>query len=155
MMDLERALALAASLCRRFEGLYLRPYLCPAGVPTVGYGATFYENGRKVQLSDPPITRQRAEDLLMHHLRTGFLRKTIRLCPDVDTPPRLAALIDFAYNLGTGNLQASTLRRKVNAGEWPEVPPQLMRWNKAGGKVYRGLTLRRRAECVLVDADAA
>lgn len=151
-MDLDRALALTASLCRRFEGLYLRPYLCPAGVPTIGYGATFYEDGRRVKLTDPPITRQRAEDMLMHHLRTGFLRKTIRLCPDVDTPPRLAALVDFAYNLGAGNLQASTLRRRVNAGEWDDVPAQLMRWNRAGGRVLRGLTIRRQAECALVVA---
>ena len=52
---------LAAKLCRRFEGLYLRPYLCPAGVPTIGYGSTVYENGMAVQLTDPPITRERAE----------------------------------------------------------------------------------------------
>jgi lysozyme len=150
-MNLELVLHLAASLCRRFEGLYLRPYLCPAGVPTIGYGATFYENGRKVQLTDPPITRQRAEDLLVFHLRRHFLPKTIRLCPNVDTPHRLAALCDFSFNLGTGNLSASTLRRKVNAGEWNEVPPQIMRWNKAGGREMRGLTLRRGAECVLVE----
>lgn len=154
-MDVGQAVHLAASLCRRFEGLHLRPYLCPAAVPTIGYGATFYEDGRKVQLSDPPITRQRAEDLLAFHLRRHFLPATARLCPGADTPARLAALIDFAFNLGAGNLKASTLRRKVNAGEWPEVPGQLMRWNKAGGRVLRGLTLRRQADCVLVATDVA
>lgn len=148
-MDIAVALQLAASLCRRFEGCYLRPYLCPAGVATIGYGSTRYEDGRKVMLTDPPITKQRAEDLLMHQLRTVYLRQTVGLCPGADTPARLAALIDFAYNLGGSNLKASTLRRRVNAGDWDDVPPQLLRWNKAGGKVLRGLTLRRKAEAVL------
>lgn len=146
----DEALHLAASLCRRFEGLYLRPYLCPAGVPTIGYGSTYYEDGRRVKLTDPAITRGRAEDLLLHQLRTIYARQTAALCPHVDTPGRLAALIDFAYNLGAANLRASTLRRKVNAGEWDEVPAQLLRWNKAGGRVLRGLTIRRQAEAALI-----
>lgn len=148
-MDLDQVLHLAASLCRRFEGCYLRPYLCPAGKATIGYGATFYEDGRMVKLTDPPITRAQAEDMLMFHLRRHFLPKTVRLVPGADTPPRLAALLDFTFNLGDGNLRGSTLRRKVNAGEWPEVPPQLMRWNKVGGRELKGLTLRRRAEGAL------
>jgi Phage lysozyme len=67
-----------------------------------------------------------------------------------ETAERLAAIIDFAFNLGAGNLKASTLRRKINAGDWHEVPAQLMRWNKAGGRVLRGLTLRRQAEADLI-----
>lgn len=148
-MELEQALHIAASLCRRFEGLRLHPYLCSAGVATIGYGATFYEDGRKVSLSDPAITRQRAEELLAWHLRRHFLPKTVRLVPGADTPPRLAALCDFAFNLGHGALAGSTLRRRVNAGEWDDVPTQLLRWNKAGGRVLRGLTLRRQAEAAL------
>lgn len=147
-MDIEQVLHLAASLCRRFEGCYLRPYLCPAGVPTIGYGTTVYDDGRKVSLHDPAITRERAEDLLMHQLRTTYLPQTVALCPGADTSGRLAALVDFAYNLGGRNLKGSTLRRKVNAGEWGDVPTQLMRWNKAGGKVLAGLTKRRGAEAV-------
>lgn len=148
-MELEQALHIAASLCRRFEGLRLHPYLCSAGVATIGYGATFYEDGRKVSLSDPAITRQRAEELLAWHLRRHFLPKTVRLVPGADTPPRLAALCDFAFNLGHGALAGSTLRRRVNAGEWDDVPTQLLRWNKASGRVLRGLTLRRQAEATL------
>lgn len=152
-MELEQAVRLAAALCRRFEGLHLHPYLCPAGIPTIGYGATFYEDGRVVSLFDAPITRERADQLLLFHVRRHFLPKTVRLCPGVDTPPRLAALVDFAFNLGTGNLRTSTLRRKVNNGDWDEVPTQLMRWNKAGGKVLKGLTRRRQAECTLVSQE--
>jgi lysozyme len=145
------ALVMAEALCKRFEGLYLRPYLCPAGVPTIGYGATFYEDGRRVMLTDPPITKARAEQLLRWHLTRRFLRAVMGMCPGAETPQQVAALADFAFNLGEGNLRTSTLRRKVNAGQWDEVPAQLMRWNKAGGRVLRGLTRRRQAEIDLLD----
>ncbi len=144
------AAVVAAALARRFEGLYLTPYLCPAGVPTIGYGATFYEDGRRVQLSDPPITLARAEALLLWMVRTVYLPVVLKLCPGVDSAGRLAALIDFAFNLGQGNLKASTLRRRVNAGDWDAVPGELRKWNRGGGRVLRGLVLRREAEVALV-----
>lgn len=147
MMD---ALLLAEDLCRRFEGLYLRPYLCPAGVPTIGYGATFYEDGRRVLMTDPAITRERANQLLRWHLSRRFMPQVIALCPGAETPQQIAALTDFAFNLGVGALKTSTLRRRVNAGQWDDVPVQLLRWNKAGGKVLRGLTRRRQAEIDLL-----
>lgn len=144
------AVEIAAALCRRFEGLYLRPYLCPAGVATIGYGATYYEDGRKVMLSDPPITKERAEALLLWMVRTKYLPAVVQLCPAIDTPERAAALIDFTFNLGAGNLRASTLRRKVNAGDWDAVPAELMKWVRAGGRVLTGLVRRRQAEVELV-----
>lgn len=142
-------LDLVVALCVRFEGVHLRPYLCPAGIPTIGVGATFYEDGRLVTLQDPPISRERAMQLLRWHITRHFLPKVVRLCPNVDTPQRLAALIDFAFNLGAGALQASTLRAKVNAGDWEEARRQHLRWNKAGGRVLRGLTLRCQARADL------
>ena len=148
MIDL--AVAVAASLARRFEGYYLTPYLCPAGVPTIGYGATYYEDGPSVTLLDPAITRERAEALLLWMVRTRYLLAVLRICPGVDNPKRLAALIDFAFNLGTGALKSSTLRRKVNAGAWDEVPTELRKWVKAAGRVLRGLFLRREAEASLI-----
>lgn len=141
---------LLTRLPKRFEGLYLKPYLCPAGVPTIGYGATFYEDGTRVTLKDPPITRERAEALLWHQITTVFLPAVARQCSDIDTLSRVAAILDFTFNLGEGNLKASTLRRKIAAGQWDEVPEQLLRWNKAGGRVLRGLTLRREAEIGLL-----
>jgi lysozyme len=144
------AVEVAAALARRFEGLYLRPYLCPAGVPTIGYGATYYEDGTRVQLTDPPITRDRAEELLLWMVRRVYLPVVVRLCPGVDSPGRLAALIDFTFNLGSGQLKASTLRRKVNAGDWNAVPDELRKWVRGGGRVLRGLVLRREAEVALV-----
>lgn len=149
-MDLDLAVRVAAALARRFEGFYATPYLCPAGVPTIGYGATFYEDGTAVTLRDASITRERAEALLLWMVRTTYLPAVIRLCPGVDTPERLAALIDFTFNLGAGNLRASTLRRRVNAGQWADVPAELRKWVKGGGRVLRGLVLRREAEVVLI-----
>lgn len=150
MMNKELAVQIAAILCRTFEGLILAPYLCAAGVPTLGYGATYYEDGRRVQLTDPPITRQRAEALLAWHIEKVYLPAVWKMCPGVDTPERLAALIDFAFNLGNSRLQASTLRKRVNAGEWDLVPAELMKWVRGGGRVLNGLVKRRKAECELV-----
>lgn len=144
------AIEVAAALARRFEGLYLTPYLCPAGVPTIGYGATYYEDGTPVTLRDAPITRERAEALLQWMVRTKYLPAVARLCAGADTPGRVAALIDFTFNLGAGNLQASTLRRRVNAGRWADVPTELAKWNKAGGRELKGLTMRRCAEAKLI-----
>ena len=135
---------------RRFEGFYARPYLCPAGVPTIGFGNTYYEDGSQVTLSDPPITRGRAEALLLWTVANVYLPQAIKLCPGVDAPERLAAILDFTYNLGGTALKNSTLRRKVNAGDWDAVPAEFMKWNKAGGRVLRGLTLRREAEVSLL-----
>jgi lysozyme len=139
-------LAVAAALARRFEGLYLTPYLCPAGVPTVGYGATFYEDGSRVRLSDDRITKDRAEALLLWSVRTIYLPAVAKLCPGVQDPGLLAALIDFTFNLGAGRLQSSTLRRVVNAGQHDQVPTELRKWVRGGGRVLRGLVLRREAE---------
>ena len=150
MIDL--AVAVAAALARRFEGLYLRPYLCPAGVPTIGYGATYYEDGARVQLTDPPITRERAEQLLLWMVRTKYMPAVLRLCPGVDSADRLAALIDFTFNLGAGNLRASNLRRRVNARDYDAVPDELRKWNKAGGRVLRGLVRGRAAEIMVFNA---
>ena len=148
MLDL--GLGVAAALARRFEGCYLRPYLCPAGVPTIGYGATYYEDGSRVTLLDPQITRERAEELLLWMVRTKYLPAVIRLCPGIDDPLRLAAIIDFTFNLGAGNLQASTLRKRINAGRWEDVPDELRKWVKGGGRVLSGLVKRRAAEAVLI-----
>lgn len=147
---IDAALPVALALMRRFEGFYPKPYLCPAGVPTIGYGSTYYEDGARVTLMDAPIDRARAEALLLWAVRTVYLPQIVKLCTGVNSPDRLAALIDFTYNLGATALKNSTLRRKVNAGEWGTVPAEFLKWNKAGGRVLRGLTIRRQAEAALV-----
>jgi len=148
MMD--EALSIVIGLCLRFEGVYLRPYLCPAGVPTIGVGSTRYIDGTPVRLTDPPITREHALHLLRETLVRTYLPQTLQLCPTADTPGRVAALVDFAYNCGVGNLRASTLRRHVNAGRWADVPAELAKWVRGGGRVLPGLVKRRAAEAALV-----
>ena len=149
-MNIELAIEVAARICSRWEGLYLKPYLCPAGIPTIGKGSTHYEDGTAVTLHDPAITPERADALLLHELSHECLPAILKYCPEIDTPDRLAAILDFVYNLGSGRLKTSTLRRKINARQWVDVPTELMKWNKAGGKVLRGLTLRRQVEANLI-----
>ena len=145
-------LDLAAELCRRFEGFRSNPYLCPAGIPTIGYGSTYYASGTKVSLTDAPISKEEADALLMYELRHTYLPGVLRNCPILATHPRrLNSVVDFAYNLGVGRLQTSTLRRKINAQNWEEAKEQLMLWTRGGGKVLPGLVKRRQAECALMD----
>lgn len=146
----ELALQVAATLCRRFEGLYLTSYLCPAGVATIGFGATYYQDGRRVTLADPLITRAQAEALLLWMLQTKYLPEVLRLCPGITCPMRLAAIIDFTYNLGSGQLRGSNLRRRINSGDWAAVPGELAKWVKGGGRTLSGLVKRRAAEAILI-----
>lgn len=140
----------AAALCRKFEGLYLTPYLCPAGIPTIGFGATYYEDGTSVKLSDPAITKEYAESLLIYMVKTRYLPSVMQLCPNIDTAERAAAVIDFTYNLGAGKLKASTLRKRINEGNWDAVPTELRKWVIGGGKPLKGLIKRREAEISLL-----
>ncbi len=145
------AIQTARDLCLVFEGMYLKPYLCPAAVPTIGVGSTFYEDGRRVSLADPPITRERAMELLEWEL-TRCLPKVLSLCPTLrdwgDKPT--GAILDFAFNCGTGALQASTLRKRVNADDVDAAKAELMKWTRGGGRVLPGLVKRRAAECALL-----
>jgi len=138
----------AVTLCKYFEGFSSKPYLCPAGVPTIGYGTTFYPDGRKVTMQDSPVTEEYAEMCLEHEL-SRCLAAVIRLCPNLTNESIINALVDFTYNLGTGRLQTSTLRRKINAEDWIGSKEELMRWIRASGKILKGLVLRRKAECLL------
>lgn len=145
-------LELAAELCRRFEGFRSKPYLCPAGIPTIGYGSTYYADGRKVALSDRPMDEPTARALLMAELEHTYAAGVMRLCPGLSVHERrFNAIVDFAYNLGVGRLQTSTLRRKINAQDWDGAKQQLMLWTRGGGKVLPGLLKRRQAECLLMD----
>ena len=142
---------IASSLCRQFEGLRLSPYLCPAGVPTIGYGSTMYADGRRVTQLDRAITKDEAEAILTADLAKR-LPQVQKLCPGADTPGRLGALLDFAYNCGVGALEGSTLRKRVNAGQWDQVPAELRKWVRGGGKVLPGLVKRREAEIAAMES---
>jgi len=144
-------LEIAAELCKRFEGFRAKPYLCPAGIPTIGYGSTYYADGKKVTLNDSSISQEAANDLLMYELQHTYLPGALRNCPVLATDERKCnAIVDFCYNLGVGRLQTSTLKRKINAQDWDGAKEQLMLWTKGGGKVLPGLLKRRQAEVTLL-----
>lgn len=136
-----------AELIKKFEGLSLVPYLCPAGVPTIGYGNTYYEDGKKVTMNDPAITKERAEQLLNKVLTDIFIPGVKKRCPNLDKyEDKFAAILSFAYNLGLENLGSSTLLKKVNAEDWVTAKTEIVRWVNANGKVLKGLIIRRNAE---------
>ena len=145
-------LELAAELCRKYEGYRAKPYLCPANVATIGYGSTYYADGKKVTLQDPPMDEPTASALLLVELEHTYLPGVLRNCPILATDVRKCnSIVDFAYNCGVGRLQTSTLKRKINASDWEGAKEQLMLWTKGGGRVLPGLLKRRTAECALLD----
>lgn len=138
-----------AGLCRRFEGFRAKPYLCPAGVATIGYGATVYLDGRPVQLTDSAISQSTADALLISQIERVYLPGTLQICPGLPEPAQIAAT-DFAFNLGLSRLAGSTLRRRLAAGDWAAAATELRKWVRGGGRVLQGLVLRREAEALLL-----
>lgn len=156
-------LSLAEELCRRFEGLHrvgkdglVYPYICPAGYATIGYGTVYRPDGRKVTMDDPPITKDIAAEWLVIELVNTYAPGVIRQCPGLlplalleQDWAKFNAIVDFAYNLGVGRLQTSTLRRKINALDWEGAKAELGKWVRGGGRVLPGLVRRRQAEAAL------
>ena len=140
----------ALPVITRFEGFRSRPYMCSAGVWTVGLGSTRYLDGQPVRPTDPPITREHAYALAVEQLRRDYLPAVLRLCPGIDSYDRLAGVLSFTYNVGAGALQASTLRRRINAGDWPGAQVEMRRWVRGGGRVLPGLVTRRAIEAGLL-----
>jgi lysozyme len=131
------------NLIAKHEGLRLKPYLCPARVPTIGYGNTYYANGKKVTMQDKPITKEQAYELLKI-IADKFARQVDAVVTANVTQNQFNALVSFAYNIGMGNFRKSTLLRMVNLSPHnASIRAQFMRWNKAGGVELRGLTNRR------------
>lgn len=153
----QAVLDLAVLLCKRFEGLKLYPYKCPAGVWTIGYGSTRYADGRAVGPDDQPISQEAALALLVGEILGRYAPGVIRQCPGLavlmlSDPKKVAAIIDFVYNLGVGRLQTSTLRRAINKGDWAWAGQELRKWVRGGGRILPGLVMRRAAEARLLEA---
>lgn len=140
----------ASGLIQRWEGFRERPYLCPAGIPTIGFGFTHYADGTPVTLRDRPMSIESARLLLRLLILTRYMPAVLKLCPHIDTPERLGAIVDFCFNLGEGKLKASTLRKRIQASRWDDVPAELRKWVRGGGRVLPGLVGRREAEITYI-----
>lgn len=146
-MGTPEQITLAALITAPFEGFRSKPYICPAGYPTVGYGR------RIPTLDHPAVTEGQARAMLHADLETAW-RGSTRSCPDLASARvfRGAAITDFVYNLGAGRLWSSTLRRKVNARDWQAAGKEMRRWVYAGGRKLRGLVLRREIAALWLEA---
>ena len=136
-------------LITKHEGLKLKPYLCPAKIPTIGYGNTYYADGKRVTLLDKDITKQQAFDMFKE-IANRFAKRVDALVTSNINQNQFNSLVSFAYNVGTGNFSSSTLLKKVNRN--PDdltIKDEFLKWNKAGGKVLNGLTNRRNEEADL------
>ena len=137
-----------------FEGFRSSPYLCPAGVPTIGYGCTFYPDGKKVQLSDPPITEAKGKELLSTLVEKDFwsvLTNTIPYWDKMNDNQR-SALTSFGFNLGAhffGNPGFNTISAVLSDRAWSEVPGALLLYINPGSPYEAGLRRRRAAEGAL------
>ena len=143
----------AIMLAKRFEGFHrvpkndpwrAYPYVCPAGYHTIGFG-------HLCQQDHPPMTEAEAEAYLAADLMAALVA-TLRYCPVLVTEPegRLAAIVDFTFNLGAGRLQTSTLRRRLNQRDWTTAGLEVRRWVYGGGRVLQGLVARREVEATLL-----
>jgi lysozyme len=145
----------AAKIIKEFEGFSSKPYLCPANIPTIGYGNTMYKSGERVTMDDAEITEEQATEMLLNTIKS--VEKQVKNVLEVKLKAhQLAALISFTYNVGIGNLSNSTLLAWVNSNpDYSRIPEQFRRWNKGGGKVLNGLVRRRESEVALWTGEAS
>lgn len=151
MSATSEALALATPVVKRFEGCHKRlptgliaPYICPAGVPTQGWGIVV------PSMAVPLITQAQADQRLAEAL-PRYMADALRASPRLVRHPRaLAAMTSFVFNLGAARYRSSTLRRRVDAEDWAGARVELTRWVRGGGRVLPGLVKRRAAEAALL-----
>lgn len=134
------------NLIKRFEGFEPEIYLDAAGLPTIGYGHLIRKGEHK--MFENGISQAAGEALLIKDVLLAE-QAVLRLIKVPLTNGQFDALVSFTFNLGSGALQRSTLRRKVNREEHEDVPEQFMRWVWAGGRKLRGLVRRREAEAII------
>lgn len=141
------------AMIAKFEGCKLTAYKCPAGKWTIGYGATFYMDGSPVKEGDK-ITQEDA-DVMLQKMVDGFRTQVVRVVPGTLPAGAVDALTSFAFNVGVGALQRSTLLKRIkeNPMNLKNIEGEFNKWVKASGKTLPGL-VRRRAEEYRMYADA-
>ena len=137
------------ALIKEFESFRKTPYLCAAGVPTIGWGTTRYPDKKAVTLADKDIT-EAVGDMYLHHDLSTFEKAVNKVLTIPIQQSQFDACVSLCYNIGQGNFTSSTLVKMLNAGTAPDlIAPQFLRWDKAKGKPLAGLTRRRNAEMAL------
>ena len=149
-----------SDLIKAFEGCHNTPYLCPAKLWTIGYGHVLYPEQARLKADERPAYPLRPEhnrvwdadeiDALLQEDLQRFEAGVLRLCPAAaDNDSHFDAIVSFSFNVGLGNLQASTLRMKYNRGDFEGAADEFLKWRKSNGVVLRGLERRREAERAL------
>jgi lysozyme len=133
------------------EGFSSTPYLCPAKIPTIGFGSTVYEDGTPVTLKDAPITVDRAKAIMTARLNSEFVPAVQRYVQVPLNQNQFDALVDFAYNLGAGALRTSTLLKYINSNKFSLAAAEFDKWIMSAGKPLPGLVKRRRLERTLFE----
>jgi lysozyme len=148
----ERVPKQALDLIKKYEGWREKPYICPAGVATIGYGCTFYPDGRKVSMSDPAVTKAQGEEYLRVVTDKSFvsvLEKTIPNWSNL-TDGQKSALISFAYNLGAhfygDESNFGSITRDLRDKNYSNVPTTLLKYRNPGSAFEEGLRKRRAEE---------
>lgn len=153
----------AIRLIAEFEGCLKKvgpdqygPYLCPARVPTIGLGTTEYNQiGQPVRMSDAPITRARAEELLAYDIGVKYAPAVRRAVKSFQTANQFGACTSMAYNVGTAGFKRSTLCWLMNNGQYSRAADEFLKWTRGGGRVLPGLVRRRKAERAMFLAPGA
>lgn len=136
-------------LIKKWEGFRNNPYLDAVGIPTIGWGNTYYKDGTRVELTDEPITLKEGEKLL-RIIINEYEKGVNKLVKSDINQNQFDALVSWSYNLGLGALEKSTLLKKINNNPNDEnISYQIKRWNKADDKVLKGLKKRRNEESYL------
>ena len=146
----DEILDIADEIVKAFEGLRLDAYHDRLGFPTIGYGHLLSrERWGSLDRYAPLADEAAAVALLWDDMRAAYASVLRLIRTEILSDAQIAALVDFAFNCGAGNLQVSTLRRVINRGELRAAPAQFSRWIWAGGIKLPGLVRRRAAEAAL------
>ena len=138
-------LEILINLIKESEGCKLKAYKCPAGIWTIGYGQT-------KGIKEGMVWTQNQADEDLFETAWEVLNQALTTSPVLKsaTSQRQAAIADFIYNLGIGNYKASTLKKYVDKENWASAYTEIKKWNKGGGKVLKGLIIRREKEASLL-----
>ena len=133
------------NLLAELEGVVLNPYKDSVGIPTIGIGSTYYEDGTKVTMKDKAITKERAIQLAKNVVKSFEARVNKSIIVPM-TQNQFDAMVLLCYNIGESSFARSSVVRNFNAGNLQKAADSFLLWNKAGGKVSKGLTNRRQKE---------